>query len=432
MEGELVGILGFVAMLSLVALGVPIAFSAGIVGLAGLLYLRPVGAVLSIVGGVPYHTAATYSLTVVPLFIAIGFLSFHAGITTGAFKAAKLWLGRIPGGLATATIFASAGFAAVSGSSTASTAVFTRLAVPEMEKSGYNRALAAGVCAVGGTLAALIPPSAILVIYGILVEESIGALLLAGIIPGLISLLVYAVVIAVVSFLRPEWTPQQPRVSWGEKFKSLSGVWGIFVVVGVIFAGTYFGWATPTESAALAVVVVLIMAIVAGMTWPQFREGLVDTVKTTAMIFTIIWAVHIFVRFLAFTGLTNTITNTIVELDMSPQHLMVAIVILYLLLGMVLDGLGILILTLPIIYPVVTALGFNSIWFGVLVVKLIEIGLVTPPIGLNCYIVNSVRPDIKLGEVFRGVAPFLVGEIVIVTIILFFPELVLFLPNRMN
>ena len=200
----------------------------------------------------------------------------------------------------------------------------------------------------------------------------------------------------------------------------------------MIFAGTYFGWATPTESAALAVVVVLIMAIVAGMTWPQFREGLVDTVKTTAMIFTIIWAVHIFVRFLAFTGLTNTITNTIVELDMSPQHLMVAIVILYLLLGMVLDGLGILILTLPIIYPVVTALGFNSIWFGVLVVKLIEIGLVTPPIGLNCYIVNSVRPDIKLGEVFRGVAPFLVGEIVIVTIILFFPELVLFLPNRMN
>ncbi|MCC0056219.1 MAG: TRAP transporter large permease [Rhodobiaceae bacterium] len=419
-------------MFVLIAAGVPIAFSTGIVGLVGLLAMRDITAVAALVGGIPYHVAASYSFSVVPLFIAIGILSFHAGITTGAFAAAKNWLGRVPGGLATATLFASAGFAAVSGSSTASTAIFTKLAIPEMEKAGYNRALAAGVVAVGGTLAALIPPSALLVIYGILVEESIGQLLLAGIVPGIISLIVYAISIAVVSWRYPDWTPPLPKVSFRKKVASLRGVWGIFVVVGVIVAGVYFGWTTPTESAAVAVAVVLIMAIAAGMSVGEFKDGLIDTIKTTAMIFTIIWSIHIFVRFLAFTGVTTEITDAVVGIDAPPIYIILAIVVLYLLLGMVLDGLGIIILTLPIIYPVVTALGYNPIWFGILVVKLIEIGLITPPIGLNCYVVNSVRQDIPLSEVFRGIMPFLIGEIVILAIILAFPDLVLFIPNSVG
>ncbi|MCP1335439.1 TRAP transporter large permease [Futiania mangrovi] len=431
MDPVTLGFIGVGLLVALIVIGVPVAFAAAVIGIGGLWYMRGIDTAIGLSGIVPHATSTSYELSVLPLFIAIGFLALHAGITRGAFQAARLWLGRAPGGLATATIFASAGFSAVSGASTATAAVFTRLAVPEMEQRGYDRALAAGVVAVGGTLAALIPPSAILVIYGILVEESIGRLLLAGIIPGIISMAIYMVVITIVVKRNPSLAPSLEPVRMIEKLKSLTQVWGILAVVGVILGGVYFGWMTPTESAAVGTAIILSIAATRGMRLVDLKAGLLETVKTTAMIFMVIWGVLVFVRFLAFTGMPAMVTDAVLELDVAPWVILMGVILLYLVMGMVLDGLGMLILTLPVIYPAIIALGYDPIWFGVLVVKMIEIGLITPPVGLNCYVVHGVRPDIPLEQVFRGVAPFLVGEVVIVAILVLFPEVVLFLPDTM-
>jgi len=432
MEMITVGYIGIAVLLSLVVLGVPVAFATAFTGICGLAYIRNFAISAGLSGIVPFANSAHYSLSVLPLFIAIGFLAMHAGITSAAYEAARVWVGRMPGGLATATIFASAGFAAVSGASTASTAVFTKMALPEMEMRGYNRSLAAGVVAVGGTLAALIPPSAILVIYGIIVEESISRLLIAGLVPGLISIVVYLIVITVVVTIRPNLAPKLDATTVMAKIKTLPQLSGIVMVVGVILGGVYFGWMTPTESAAVATIIILVMALFKKVKVRDLSEGLLETLKTTAMIFMVIWGVMIFVRFLAFTGLPATVTEAVVNLDVHRSVILLAIVVMYLLLGMILDGIGMMMLTLPVVYPAIVGLGYDPIWFGILLVKLIEIGVVTPPVGLNCYVVNGIRPDIPLHEVFKGVTPFLIGEVFIVGIIIAFPDLILYLPRLMG
>ena len=280
-------------------------------------------------------------------------------------------------------------------------------------------------------LAALIPPSTLLVVYAIIVDESIGKLLVAGIIPGIISMIGYIIVLMVISARNPDAMPKLPHTNLREKFQSLKGVWGIFGVVGVILGGIYFGWMTPTESAAVAVGITLVMALSAGMNFRQFNNGLVETIRTTAMIFTILWAMLIFTRFLAFTGLPEVITTSIVAIDVPPWVIMIGIIILYVILGMLLDGLGMMLLTVPILHPAVVGLGYDPIWFGMLVVKMVEIGLVTPPVGLNCFVVHGIRKDIPLGDVFRGVAPFLVVEVVLLALMMLFPQIVLILPDTM-
>jgi len=426
-----IGIIGIAVLVFLIALGVPIAYSAASVGLLGLMSLRDPEAMFRMVGGLPLSSAASYTLSVLPLYIVIGFLAFHAGLTKGAFGAAKAWLGRMPGGLATATIFASAGFASVSGSSVASTSVFTQLALPEMEKAGYNQKISAGVVAVGGMLATLIPPSALLVIYAIIVDESVGALLMAGLIPATISIIGYCIVLAVISAVRPDAMPKLPKSSFKEKIYSLKDVWGIVGVVGVIVGGIYFGWMTPTESAAVAVAIIITMAWLKGMKLGDMNNGLVDAVKITSILFIVILSMLIFTRFLAFSGVPAAITEFILALNVEPWVIIVGVIFMYLVLGMMLDGMGMMLLTLPIIHPAVVALGYDPIWFGILVVKLVEIGLVTPPVGLNCFVVHGNRPDIPLSSVFKGVAPFLIVEVFILALILAFPSVVTFLPSIM-
>ncbi|MGE0230417.1 MAG: TRAP transporter large permease [Flavobacteriaceae bacterium] len=418
-------------LIVLVMIGAPVAFAAGITGFLGLVYMRGFDVAVNLAGFIPYSGSAHYSFSVLPLFVAIGFLAMHAGITTSTYDAARVLAGRLPGGLATATIFASAGFAAVSGASTASTAVFTRMALPEMEQRGYNRSLAAGVVAIGGTLAALIPPSGILVIYGIIVEQSIGALLLAGVLPGLISMVVYVIVITVLVQVKPSLAPRMEKTSLIDKISALPQLFGVFSVVGIILGGIYFGFMTPTESAAVATAIIFGMALYKGITARQLRDGLLETVRTSVFILMVIWGVLIFIRFLAYTGLPAALTEAIVHMDVPRWVILFAIIVLYLLLGMMLDGIGMMMLTLPIVYPTIIGLGYDPIWFGVLLVKLIEIGVVTPPVGLNCYVVNGLRPDIPLQEVFKGVSPFLVGEIFIVAFIVLFPDIVLLLPKIM-
>lgn len=428
----LVGQIGLGLLFVLVFLGVRVVFAAAVVGLLGLVELLGWGPAAGIAGTIPHSKSSVYALSVLPMFIFIGFLAFHAGMTQQLFDAARKWIGWVPGGLAVATVFATAGFAAVSGASTATAAVFSRVAIPEMLKYGYDKKLSAGVVAAGGTLASLIPPSAILVIYAIIVEESVGALLLAGFLPGLVSALIYAAIIIVWALMRPGDAPAVKGYTWGDRIKSLPGVAPIFIVVLIIMSAIYQGWATPTEAGALGAMVVFILALFKRTSFTTIRGALMESAKLTVMIFSLIWGVLIFVRFLGFSGLPEAFTTWILSLDASPMVIMICILLAYALLGMFMDAIGMLLLTLPVVYPAVLALGFDSIWFGIIVVKMAEVCLITPPIGLNCFVVNGVRPDISLGTVFRGILLFFIADVITIGVLLAFPKIVTFLPNLMK
>ncbi|WP_136658841.1 TRAP transporter large permease [Nitratireductor sp. XY-223] len=427
-----VGLIGLGLLLFLVFLGVRVVFAAAVTGLFGLVELLGWGPAAGIVGTIPHSKSSTYALSVLPMFIFIGFLAFHAGMTRQLFEAARKWVGWVPGGLAVATVFATAGFAAVSGASVATSAVFARVAIPEMLKYGYDKKLAAGVVAAGGTLATLIPPSAILVIYAIIVEESVGQLLLAGFLPGAVSALIYAAIIIVWSFVAPDSAPSVGGFSWRERFATLPGVSPILLVVVIIISAIYNGWATPTEAGALGAGVVFVLALFRGTGFKTIRAALMESAKLTAMIFSLIWGVLIFVRFLGFSGLPEAFTSWILSLDTDPMVIMICILVAYAVLGMFMDAIGMLLLTLPVVYPAVIALGFDSIWFGIIVVKMAEVCLITPPIGLNCFVVNGVRPDIPLGQIFRGVMLFFVADVITIAVLLAFPEIVTWLPDLMR
>ena len=449
MENELlVGVVGLILLIGLVLLGVRVYVAAAISGFLGLLWLKGWTVAASIAGTIPHSKTVTYPLSVLPLFILIGFLAFHTGLTTRLFEAARRWLGWVPGGLAVSTVFASAGFAAVSGASTATAAVFSRIAIPDMLKSKYSSRLTAGVIAAGGTLASLIPPSAILVIYAIIVEESVGKLLLAGLIPGLVSVGIYTLLIVIMCTVSRDGDAVT-GYSWRDRLQSLPGTFPIFLVVGIIFGALYTGAATPTEAGALGALIVFSMYVIRAFrerSTKDFVEKLKDsffeTAKLTVMIFTLIWGVFLFVRFLGFAGLPGAFADWIVGLDLPPILIMVFILLAYAVLGMFMDAIGMLVLTLPVVFPAVIALGYDPIWFGIVVVKMAEICLITPPIGLNCFVVAGVSRElvdpngrslaIPLQDVFRGIGPFFIADIATVGVLLAVPEFVLWLPNTIG
>ena len=444
-----IGVGGVVLLIVLVALGVRVYVAAALTGFLGLLCLKGWDVAAAVAGTIPHSKTVTYPLSVLPLFILIGFLAFHAGLTGRLFEAARRWVGWAPGGLAVSTVFASAGFAAVSGASTATAAVFSRVAIGDMLKNGYDKRLTAGVIAAGGTLASLIPPSAILVIYAIIVEESVGKLLLAGLLPGLVSVLVYIALIVGLCAFRPHLGQPIRGFTWRQRFASLPGALPIFLVVGIIFGALYSGAATPTEAGALGAMVVF--AMYAWRAWRRRSMGemrrrlydaLMETAKLTVMIFTLVWGVFLFVRFLGFAGLPETFADWVVELDMPPLLIVVCILLAYAVLGMFMDAIGMLVLTLPVVYPAVVALGYDPIWFGIVVVKMAEICLITPPIGLNCFVVAGVARELRgsggeslaipLQDVFRGIGPFFAADVLTVAVLLAVPEVVLWLPNAMG
>lgn len=450
-----VGLIMTGVLLLLVLLGVRVAFAAAFVGITGMIILfsmrmgfeRGVLVALKMAGTIPHSKSVTYSLSVLPTFILIGFLAYYAGLTKHLFEAAKRWLGWLPGGMAVGTVFATAGFAAVSGASTATAAVFARVAIPEMLEAGYSKRLAAAVVAAGGTLASLIPPSAILVIYAILVEESVGKLLMAGFLPGIVSVLIYAAIIYVMA----KWqggAPALPKATWGQRFASVPGTLPIIGVIAIIFCSLYFGFATPTEAGSLGAFVVLLTAFYKGMRTKQLFLALHETAKLTVMIFTLIWGVLVYVRFLGYAGLPDAFRDFIVSLDYPPLIIVICILLGYAVLGMFMDAIGMLVLTLPVVFPAImalnggldvsaadSALGMSgaacAIWFGIIVVKMAELCLITPPIGLNCFVVSGVRPDIPVQEVFRGATPFFVADVVTVGVLVAFPAIVTFLPLLM-
>jgi len=450
-------------MLVMVVLGMRVAFAAAMAGFVGLVWLRwngfdydparfgkSVEISVKLAGQIPHSKVASHALSLIPTFILIGYLAYYAGLTRALFEAAKRWIAWVPGGLAVSTVFATAGFAAVSGASVATAAVFARIAIPEMLKIGYNKQFAAGVVAAGGTLASLIPPSAILVIYAIIVEQDVGKLLLAGFIPGAFSAVIYALLIITIAVVFKSVGPPVTGFTWRERFESLPPALPIVAVVVIIIFFVYnpFGdaWGTPTEGGAVGAFIVFLMALWRGMRWPELKAALLETAKLTVMIFTIIWGVLIYVRFLGFADLPHAFSDWITSLTMSPMLILVCILLGYAVLGMFMDAIGMLLLTLPVVYPAVMALngGENvsaadsafgmsgemcAIWFGILVVKMAEFCLITPPIGLNCFVVAGVRDDLTVQDVFKGVMPFFLADAVTIALLVTFPIIVLWLPS---
>jgi len=445
-------------LIVLVVIGVRVAFATAFIGFVGLclFFMQKQGfdkgliTAMKLTGQVPHSKATTYAISLIPTFILIGYLAYYAGLTRTLFEAAKRWVGWLPGGMGVATVFATAGFAAVSGASVATSAVFARIAIPEMLKVGYDKRFAAGVVAAGGTLASLIPPSAILVIYAIIVEQSVGKLLLAGFVPGAVSALIYAGLIIGLAKFRKDLGPPVGGFSWKQRFEALPGMTPILFVVFIIIYSVYFGWATPTEAGALGAFVVLIMAVMRGMKWSQLKGALMESAKLTAMIFTMIWGVLIYVRFLGFADLPAAFADWITGLHQPAIVTLLMILGAYVVLGMFMDAIGMLILTLPVTFPAVIALNGGpdvtremstlgmsadecAIWFGIIVVKMAELCLITPPIGLNCFVVAGVAQDAKMPitvqDVFRGASPFFIADVATVAVLIAFPSIVLWLPS---
>ncbi|MBT6430931.1 MAG: TRAP transporter large permease, partial [Rhodospirillaceae bacterium] len=396
----------------------------------GLWILRGYVPAASLSSTIPQGHLSAYTLLVLPLFIMMGFFAFYAGITRDLYWAARQWVGHLPGGLAIATIFGSAGFAAASGASTASAAVMGRIALPELKKYGYDDKVSTGCVAAGGTLATMIPPSVLMVIYGFIAEESIGALLLAGILPGLLEAFSYSLMLIIRFKINPELGPPIKGITWPDRFKSIKGVWGMVVLVILVMGTIYTGIATPTEAAAVGALGALLLAL-PGLNFKKFRDAMVETARSTAMIFAIVAGVLIFVHFLGFTGMPAAVSNQIVSLDAHPTVILICILALYLVLGMFLDGIGMLLLTVPIILPTIKELGIDPIVFGVLVVRMVEIGLITPPVGLNVYILKGVAPGVSMGDMFKGCGWFVVVDLINVAILIAFPTIILLIPNTM-
>ncbi len=451
-------------LLVLVVLGMRVAFAAGLAGLVGLIWIfwskkgyapDDFGWALTVAaktaGQVPHSKVSSQALSLIPTFILIGYLAYYAGLTRALFEAAKRWIAWVPGGLAVSTVFATAGFAAVSGASVATSAVFARIAIPEMLKIGYDKRFAAGVVAAGGTLASLIPPSAILVIYAIIVEQDVGKLLLAGFIPGAFSALIYGLLIVGLALTIKGFGPPVGGFTWRERLVSLPPALPIVLVVVTIIFFVYnpFGgdaWGTPTEGGAIGAFIVFLMAVWRGMRWAELKDALLETAKLSVMIFTIIWGVLIYVRFLGFADLPGAFADWITSLTLSPMLILICILLAYAVLGMFMDAIGMLLLTLPVVYPAVMALNGGefvsaadsafgmsgqmcAIWFGILVVKMAEFCLITPPIGLNCFVVAGVREDLSVQDVFRGVMPFFIADAITIGLLVAFPMIVLWLPG---
>ena len=410
----------------------PIGFILLLVGFIGVLMIRGASPALLMMGQRTFDINRSYELSVVPLFVLMGHLTYASGITQELYRAARAWLGHIKGGLVIATTMANAAFGACCGSTTAATAVFGRIAIPEMLRYGVNRRLAAGCVAIAGTLSAIIPPSVLIVIYGILALESIAKLLIAGILPGILTALMYSLMIWIRVKINSSLAPPITGVSWREKLRSVSGVWGVMVLFLIVMGGIFMGWFTPTEGGAIGAVGAFVIVLARrALTRTVLRESFLETARTTAVIFICVTGAMMFTMFLSLTGIPGQISTFILGLPVPSVVIVIGCMALFIALGCIVDPVSMMMLTIPIILPVIRELGVDPIWFGILVVKTTEMGMVTPPMGLNCYMLHSVVPTLPLGDIFRGIIPFLGVEVVTLGLLIAFPQIVLLLPGLM-
>jgi tripartite ATP-independent transporter DctM subunit len=419
----------------LIGLRFPVGLALALSAFGGLVSRLGFDSAMSLAGRLPYEFAATWEFSAIPMFVLMGTIAYHSGMTTSLFKAARLWLGRLPGGLAVATNFACAGFGAASGSSLATTVAMGKIAVPEMLRFGYQPALAAAVCACGGTLAALIPPSIPLLVYGIIAEESVAKLFIAGILPGLLTALVYAAMIMGRCAIDPRLAPPVPqRTGWRERFAVIPEIWPLPLLILGVIGGIYGGVASPTEAGAGGAFLALAIALFQRrLSLGVLRTSLRDAMVMTATILFVAIGALLLSRYMALVGLPKFIADTVVAWSLDPLLLIIGVSAIYLVLGMFLDPLGIMLLTVPVFLPLFKALHYDLVWFGIIVVKYIEIGMLTPPVGLNVFAAKGVVGDrISLETIFRGVGWFLGAELVVMAILLAFPSVTLWLPRLMQ
>ncbi len=432
-EATTVGIAGMVIMLVLMFIGVPIGFCMSAVGTAGMMYVINTSAGLTLLQTTPFDTTFSYDLTVVPLFILMGAIAFRSGISQDLYTMVYRWLGHLPGGLAIATIGACGGFAAVSGSSLATAATMGMVALPEMKQRQYSPALATGSIAAGGTLGILIPPSVVLIIYGFLTTQPISTLFMAGFLPGLLQILLYMAAVYMICKKNPAMGPPGLRSNMHQRMLSLKNTWGVIFLFIVVIGGLYIGVFTPTEAGGIGAFGALIFIIMRRkLTVKNVSESLKDSVKTTAMSFIVLMGAMFLGYFLTVTQLPTLLSETVSNLPLNRYVILLMILVVYLLLGCVMDSLSIVLITVPIFFPVVQAMGFDPIWFGIIMVRVVEIGMITPPVGINVFIIKGVAQDVPMHEIFKGIMPFLAMDVIHLALLISIPQIALLLPNLLG
>jgi tripartite ATP-independent transporter DctM subunit len=428
----LAGILGFVALFILLAVRMPIGLAMMVVGAGGIAVLNSTTAALNNLGSFAFSYSAVFTLSVIPLFVLMGAFASVSGMGADMYRTAYSFVGHRKGGLAAATILACAGFAALSGSSIAAAATMGKVSLPEMERYNYSPSLATGCIAAGGTLGILIPPSTVLIVYALLTEQSVGRLFLAGFVPGLLLTTLFVATIFIVAIMNPNAGPPGERVPMAERFKTLMGSGALIFVVLIVIGGIYAGVFTVAEAAAVGAGLTFLHALwTRRLTVAKFFDALLDTIKTTAMVFFILIGAHFFAPFLALTRIPVNLADWIGDLAIPAFAVLMVIIVVYIVLGTFMEGFAMMVLTVPIVLPIITTLGYDPIWFGIIMVLVLEMGLISPPVGLNVFVVKGVASHVPLGQIYRGILPFWLAMGVCVMLLVAFPEIALFLPNTM-
>jgi tripartite ATP-independent transporter DctM subunit len=432
MSGDTVAILGFVSLFVLMLLRVPIGMAMGLVAVSGFGYLTSAGPALKIVGHTTMRTVTDFNFAVIPLFLLMGSFATTSGMSRELFRAANGFLGHFKGGLGIATIAACGGFAAICGSSVATAATFSRVAYPEMRRYGYPQSFATGVIAAGGTLGIMIPPSTVLAVYGLITEQDVGKLFVAGILPGILAVIMYVVTISIIGWARPNFLPAGPRASWKERIAGLRDVWATLLLFAFVIGGIYGGMFTATEAAGMGAGGAFIIGVLRGkLSGKDILQSLLETTRTTAAVFTVLIGALLFGYFLTITQTPQKVTEFLTGLGIGPYGVLTLILLMYLVLGCLMDALAMIILTVPIIFPVIKSLGFDPIWFGVIIVMTVELGLIHPPVGMNIFVIKSVIEDAKISTIFYGVLPFIITDLIRLALLVAFPIIALWLPSHM-
>ena len=433
MSETLIGVIGIAALFFCLVARLPVGMALLAVGFAGIWAIDGQRAAVATMSSETYSSITAYGLSIIPLFVLMGNMAGAAGYSQRLYEAANAWIGRMRGGLASATILGCAAFAAVSGSSVATAVTIGKVALPQMKRFGYGDGLATGSVAAGGTLGILIPPSTGFVLYAILTEESIGKLFIAGIVPGIILALLFVVVIYIITWRSPAEGPIGPQTALADKFLASLKALPLIGVILVSIGGIYMGVFTPVEAAGVGATLVTVLAMFTrAVKFRQLPDILLETVTTTAMLYLIVIGAHVFGPFLALTHIPETLANQLSALGLGTYGTLALILLGYIILGMFFDGLAMLVVTLPVVFPIITGLGFDPIWFGVIAVIVIEMGLITPPVGINVFVVKGVASDVPMSTIFRGVLPFWFAMAVCLILLIAFPQLALYLPSQMK
>lgn len=430
MSVQAIGLAGMAALLFLIFIRVPVAVAMGLVGAFGYAAISGFDRAFIVLGSTPFEMGSAYALSVVPLFVLMGALASSAGVSSQLFRAVRSLFSGRRGGPAYATLGASAAFGAVCGSSLAVAATMARIALPEMREAGYRDKLSSGVIAAGASLGILIPPSIILVIYAIIAEQSVQRLFAAALVPAVLLTLFYGLVLAWLVHRKDNHETPMPGAGWGERLRALVSMWEIALLFGVSIGGIYLGWFSPTESAAVGSFGAFLLGLVRGrLTWKRVHEAVVETVLISSMLFLVVLCAFIFSYFVVLTELPQTLVEWTRSLNASPAVIMLILIVFYIIMGCFLDGIGMVLITVPVFFPLVVGAGFDPVWFGVLLVLVVELGLVTPPVGMNIFVIRAQAPEIPLSVLYRGVFPFLIAPLALLLLMVWWPDIALWFPS---